>query len=157
VLAALGVGRRRKEKTGETAENAEQIPSRRALRSLQFFLAVGAVAVILTLLLGFSIRLPGIKITSLSRVLLVCALVVSAMMAASRPVREAAAQWLLSLAGFFSVMVLFAVVMSFGPDIRARGRVVAAPNIYTFFFDVMPGFDGVRVPARYATIGTLGL
>ncbi len=112
---------------------------------------------IITLLLGFSIRLPGIKITSLSRVLLVYVVACAGAMAVSKSLRETARRWLLSPAGLFSAIVVFSVVMSFGPDIRAKGRVVASPNIYTLFFDFAPGFDGVRVPARYATIGTLGL
>jgi hypothetical protein len=118
---------------------------------------VAAATVIVALLLGFSIRLPGIKITSLSRVLLVYLLALVAAMAGSKSFRETARRWLLSPAGLFSGIVLFSIVMSFGPDIRAKGRVVASPNIYTVFFDFAPGFDGVRVPARYATIGTLGL
>jgi hypothetical protein len=157
VLAAIGVGRRRTEKTGETAEHAGLNSSRRALRSLRFFLIVIPSAVIVALLLGFNIRLPGIKITSLSRVLLVYAIALAALVTASKDMREGARRWLLAPAGLFTVIVLFAITMSFGPAIRAKGRVVAAPNIYTFFFDVVPGYDGVRVPARFATIGTLGL
>jgi len=142
VLAAIGVG------------HSFSLRSRRVLR---FLLIVAAAAVIIALLLGFSIRLPGIKITSLSRVLLVYLVASVAAMAGSKSFRETARRWLLSPAGLFSGIVLFSIVMSFGPDIRAKGRVVASPNIYTVFFDFAPGFDGVRVPARYATIGTLGL
>ena len=40
--------------------------------------------------------------------------------------------------------------MSLGPEIRAKGRVVADTGLYTVFYDFVPGFDGVRVPARYA-------
>jgi hypothetical protein len=154
VLAAIGLFRH--EETAETAKNAELKLSPRSSRTLRFLLVV-MVAVVITLLLGFSIRLPGIKITSLSRVLLVYVVASAAALAGSKSVRETTTRWLLSPAGVFSVVVLFSVAMSFGPDIRAKGRVVAGPNIYAFFFDVAPGFDGVRVPARYATIGTLGL
>jgi hypothetical protein len=52
---------------------------------------------------------------------------------------------------------MFAVVMSFGPDIRAMGRVVSNTNLYALFYNYVPGFDGVRVPARFGTIVTLGL
>src|SRR5262249_15453368 len=96
-------------------------------------------------------------ITSLSRMLLVDALALAVAIAASKKVRDNTRRWLLSPAGIFSGIVLFAVVMSFGPDIRAKGRMVASPSLYALFFDAVPGFDGVRVPARYATIGTLGL
>ena len=57
----------------------------------------------------------------------------------------------------FSAITLFAIVMSFGPEIHAKGRVVATANVYTVFYNLVPGFDGLRVPARYATIVALGL
>ena len=47
--------------------------------------------------------------------------------------------------------------MSFGPEIRAKGRVVTTANVYTVFYNLVPGFDGLRVPARYSTIVALGL
>jgi hypothetical protein len=154
VLAAIGLFRN--EETAETTKNAQQNLSPRSSRTLRFLLVV-VIAVVITLLLGFSIRLPGIKITSLSRVLLLCGLALIAVMAASRRCRRGAIRWLLSPAGIFSGIVIFALVMSFGPDIRAKGRVVATTNLYALFFDFVPGFDGVRVPARYAMVGTLGL
>ena len=113
--------------------------------------------VIMALLLGFSIRLPGIKITSLPRVLIVCATAGAVVLAVSRDLREAARRWLSSPAGIFSAITLFAIVMSFGPDIHAKGRVVATTNLYAVFYNLVPGFDGVRVPARYGMIVTLGL
>jgi hypothetical protein len=121
-------------------------------------LMTGAMAaVVVALLLDFSIRLPGIKITSLSRVLLICAVAAAIVFAVSRESREAARHWLLSYAGVFSAITLFGFVMSLGPDIHAKGRVVAPASLYALFIDLVPGFDGVRVPARYAMIVTLGL
>ena len=115
------------------------------------------LGVVAALLLGFPIRLPGIKITSLPRALLLGSLAGAVVLAASKRSREAARRCLLSHAGIFSLIVMFAVAMSFGPDIHARGRAVADGNIYALFVDFVPGFDGVRVPARYAMIVTLGL
>jgi hypothetical protein len=108
-------------------------------------------------LLGYSIRLPGIKITSLSRVLGVYAIAGAIVLGLSRQAREKARRWLLSPAGIFSAITLFAFVMSLGPEIHAMGRSVATTNLYAAFYTLVPGFDGVRVPARYATIVTLGL
>ena len=118
-------------KPRESAENAE--PS-----ILSAISAVSAVpssrrcgALVVTLLLGFSIRLPGIKITSLSRVLVVCARGRRDRARACRAtLATAARRWLSSPAGIFAVITLFAVVMSFGPDIHARGRIVATTNLY---------------------------
>ena len=142
VLAAIGIA---------------QEFSWRALRSPRFLLAVAAAAVIVMLLLGFSIRLPGIRIASLSRALVVSAIGGTIGVAVSRDAREAARRFLLSPAGIFTTITLFAIVMSFGPDIHAKGRMVLPANLYAAFYRFVPGFDGMRVPARFATIVTLGL
>ena len=97
------------------------------------------------------------KITSLSRVLGVCGLAGAIALAVSRDTRAAVRRWLLSPAGIFALITLFAIAMSFGPEIRAMGRTVSATNIYALFYRFVPGFDGVRVPARFMTIVTLGL
>jgi hypothetical protein len=41
--------------------------------------------------------------------------------------------------------------------VRARGRTVAATNVYALFYTYVPGFDGLRVPARYSMIAGLAL
>jgi hypothetical protein len=114
------------------------------------------VAVIL-LLLGKSIRLPGLRITEFSRALVIASSASAVLLAVSAAARAALRHWLASPAGIFSIITAFAVAMSFGPDIHARGRTVAATSLYTAFYNGVPGFDGLRVPARYAMIATLGL
>jgi hypothetical protein len=116
-----------------------------------------ASAVVLTLLLGWTIRLPGLKITSLPRALMVAGATAVAALAASRNARERVMAWIQSPAGVFSFVTLFAIVMSFGPEIRAMDRVVLDHNVYEWFYRVVPGFDGLRVPARYGMIVALGL
>jgi len=155
VLAAIGLTY--EEETAETTENAGNRFSSRAPRSPRFLLFVTVLALIVTLLLGFSIRLPGLKITSLSRALGVSSIAVAILLVASRNSRAAARRWLLSPAGIFTTITVFALVMSFGPDIHAMGRPVTTTNLYAFFYETVPGFDGLRVPARFATIVTLGL
>jgi hypothetical protein len=120
-------------------------------------LAAGVALLIVGLLLGYSIRLPGLKITDLSRVLIIAAAAAAITLASSRDARQAVGRWLSSPVGFFAVMTLFSIAMSFGPEIRAKGRVVADTSVYAAFYSFAPGFDGVRVPARYAMIATLGL
>jgi hypothetical protein len=133
-------------------------PERAAPQKTALRLARAATAgVVVALLLGWSIRLPGIKITSLPRALGFCAIAWAIMLATSRDVREAARRWLSSPTGIFSAITVFAVVMSFGPDIHAKGRVVSTTSLYAAFYDFVPGFDGVRVPARFGMIVTLGL
>jgi len=157
VLASIGIGRWNEEETGEIAEIAGKTFSQRSLRSLRLFLVVIA-ALIITLLLGYSIRLPGIKITSLSRVLGVCAIAGAIVLGVSRDARVNARRWLWSPARH--VLRHHSVCLrhgSLGPEIHAMGRSVGTTNLYAAFYALVPGFDGVRVPARYATIVTLGL
>jgi hypothetical protein len=80
-----------------------------------------------------------------------------AVLAASREARERVMAWIRSPAGAFSLLTLFAIVMSFGPEIRAMDRVVLEHNVYEWFYRVTPGFDGLRVPARYGMLVALDL
>ena len=120
-----------------------------------FVFACGAI--IVTLLLGFSIRLPGIKIASLPRALIVVAGLGAVVLVLFSSARRSARVWLASPAGFFGVITVLAIVLSFGPDIYARGRLVAETSLYAAFYRFVPGFDGLRVPARYAMLVTFGL
>jgi hypothetical protein len=112
---------------------------------------------LLALLLGFSVRLPGLKIASLSRTLVVTCAAGVVLLAASRGTRAAARRWAVSLQGFFTLITVFAIVMSFGPAIEARGRLVSGVSLYAGFYRFIPGFDGLRVPARFGMIAALAL
>jgi hypothetical protein len=112
---------------------------------------------VLLLLSGKTIRLPGLRITEFSRTMIVAAAVSTLLLAVSAASRASLRQWLASPAGIFSIITIFAAAMSLGPDITAKGRAVADTSLYTAFYRFVPGFDGLRVPARYAMIVTLGL
>jgi hypothetical protein len=114
-----------------------------------------ACAIVLIPLLG--IRLPLVKITSLSRAFITAAIVAAGALAWSRELRQTLGAWLRTPAACFALAAVFAVAMSFGPVIHARGRAVAEPGIYAAFYHWVPGFDGIRVPARFAMIVTLCL
>jgi hypothetical protein len=120
-------------------------------------LAIAWAAIVVALLAGVSIRLPGIKITSLSRALASGAAVALVVFATRARARAATIAWLGTPSAFFAIVTVCAVAMSFGPEIHAKGRSVAGANIYTLFYRYVPGFDGLRVPARFATIVTLAL
>ena len=152
VLALFGVAR-----GSGVALGSPVAPQRSPKRLALLVVTAGCGAVVVALLLGFSIRLPGIKITSLPRVLLLGAIVWAGALAVSRDLRAAARRWLSSPVGIFLIITIFAMLMTFGPDIHARGREVASTNLYAAFYNLVPGFDGVRVPARYGMIVALGL
>jgi len=145
-LAAVGVADARLKGSRSTD------PSRSIIVCVLTFACI-AVA----LLLGYSIRLPGLKISSFSRVAIVGAAAATIALVVSRSARATLAAWLRTPAAWLVLVTLFAIAMSFGPDIHAKGRGVARANIYALFYDYVPGFDGLRVPARYAMIAALAL
>jgi hypothetical protein len=113
--------------------------------------------VVLILLLGGSIRLPLLKITSLERALAIAAVFYAAVLSLFAAERRSFMAWLRTPTAFFVMMTAFAIVMSFGPIVHAKDRVVLDANLYDLFYRYVPGFDGLRVPARFGMIVALGL
>ncbi|MBM3820017.1 MAG: hypothetical protein FJW14_13505 [Acidimicrobiia bacterium] len=56
--------------------------------------------------------------------------------------------------GFFAVALVAAVWLSLGVTPRSLGRPLEIFAPYALLFDYVPGFDGLRVPARLAMIAT---
>jgi hypothetical protein len=59
--------------------------------------------------------------------------------------------------GTLALVTGFSFAMSLGPHIYAHGRLIEETNVYSLFYDFVPGFDGLRVPARFAMVVVLGL
>ena len=57
---------------------------------------------------------------------------------------------------FFTISAVVAVMLAFGPQIHAGGQPVGA-GPYQLLYTFVPGFDGVRVPARYLMLSALFL
>ncbi len=62
-----------------------------------------------------------------------------------------------SLVAFCAGAAIVAGWLSLGPVISARGHVVATDGLYGWFYAHVPGFDGLRVPARMAMLVALFL
>jgi len=167
ILAAIGVasaaGRgnsARRDNVGRGAYGERGAYGGRGFSPASYALLLFAIAswlAVVGLLLGWSIRVTGLRVTELSRTLLIASIVTIALIAVSVRVRTALAAWVASPAGIFSIITLFAAAMSLGPEIHAKGRTVADTSVYAVFYHYVPGYDGVRVPARFAMIVTLGL
>jgi len=130
------------------------LPPSRRVTLIGFLLSL---ALLIVLLLGYTIRFPLLKITSFPRALFVVAALWSTVMIISATTRRAVREWLATPAGFFTLAAVFAIVMSWGPSIHARGRPIAAANLYTLFYNSVPGFDGVRAPARFGMVVAFSL
>ncbi len=116
-----------------------------------------SLAILLALLCGWSIRLPGLRIASFPRALVIVSGLYAIVLITSARTRQTVRQWLSAPAGFFTMVALIAIVMSWGPSINAKGRPIASASLYTLFYNYAPGFDGLRVPARFSMVATLAL
>ena len=124
--------------------------------------AVGIALVIATivaiaLLFGWSLHLSFVKVTSFDRAALVVVILSLALLVLSADARRTAREIVGSPVAILTALTCFAVAMSFGPHIHARGKLIEETNLYGLFYDYVPGFDGLRVPARFGMIVALGL
>ena len=59
-----------------------------------------------------------------------------------------------SIVGYYVLVLVTGYVLAFGPEWRLFGRPLVDQTPYTWLLHV-PGFDGLRVPARFAMIASL--
>jgi hypothetical protein len=119
--------------------------------------SVGLVAILLTG--GFITSVLGITVraNNPSRLLAGIAIggaVLLALSADLRKIGRGAARSPLMLA---VMLMLFSVWMSLGPLPQVKGQTLPAFGLYGWFYQHVPGFDGLRVPARYAMVGAVFL
>jgi hypothetical protein len=107
---------------------------------------------------GFSQLGPlPIAVRNLGRTVTVLFVVLAILIAASPRARAFLREWIGTVAGFTLFAAFVAVVMSFGPEVHSSGRELHGSGPYGFFYWHVPGYDGLRVPARFAMLATLFL
>ena len=127
-----------------------------------FFAAVAVghgVAAVATLLLRRITFDTGLFIVRMSNVnqLLLRGGVAFVLMLLVWPAARARAREFMRDRGFFVIVLLAAFWLSLGPAPQSLGRPVEIAGPYQLLFDYVPGFDGVRVPARFAMIVAFAL
>jgi hypothetical protein len=93
-----------------------------------------------------------IRMTNVSRTLTYALIAALAALAVSPRLRAALRARSTDLTPFLLLAIAFAVVMSLGPVPRAGGERLAGLALYETFFDLVPGFAGLRAPARYGMV-----
>jgi hypothetical protein len=129
-----------------------------ALRSVRWILLIQLLAFVALLLTGgFVTSIAGIPIraTNPSRVLAGIAVTAAVLLALSRDARERAVLALRSPLALAIALALLACWLSLGPRPQSFGRPLQGLGLYGVFYDHVPGFDGLRVPARYAMLAAL--
>lgn len=130
-------------------------PRRRALvvlcAAVALVYSAAAVAAVLVRRLTIDVGLFTISMTNVTRLLVGAAVAVSVWLMLSPPGRARVAGFMRDR-GFFALSLLAAAWLSLGVMPRSLGRPLDIAAPYALLFDYVPGFDGLRVPARFAMI-----
>ena len=108
---------------------------------------------------GFSIEIMGLAIRARTPQRLLWQFVVAAavLLVVSPRTRLTAIKLARSPLSFFAVASVLAMWLSLGPEPKAGDALVSGFGLYGVLYEYIPGFNGVRVPARYAMIAGLFL
>jgi hypothetical protein len=127
-----------------------------------FLAAVSAVygLFLVLILTGHGFIGPGpvpISVKSLVRNFQILLALLIVLLVSSPRARSFAARWAGSVAGVAVLLAAATFVLSLGPEIQALGKGLRGTAPYAFLFWHVPGFDGLRVPARYGMLAMLFL
>jgi hypothetical protein len=117
---------------------------------------VAAAAVVVFRRFTLDAWLFDIRFGDATQLLLRGALAYTVALSLSRSRRTRAVAFMRSR-GFFVAALLAAVWLSLGPSPQVLGRPLDLASPYRFLWNHVPGFDGLRVPARFAMIAVLML
>jgi hypothetical protein len=108
---------------------------------------------------GFDTSFLGMPLRARTPVRLLAQLVIATalLLVISARARRTAAQLARSPAILFLAITILAMWLSLGPFPSAGDSRVSGVGLYSVLYDYVPGFKGVRVPARYAMIAGLFL
>ena len=96
-------------------------------------------------------------LSDIRHVFIVVALCAVILVAVSARARTASRLALSSGRAFFTVLFFLAVWLSFGPVVTSLEHGIASDALYGWLYRNVPGFDGLRVPARFAMLAMLFL
>jgi hypothetical protein len=132
-------------------------------RTRQIVIWVLTIAVVTQLIAVLSVVLFGgfelgpISARTPQRLVLQLTVALGLLLGLSPPARRESLRLLRSPVVFTMVVTLLAVWLSLGPIPKAGDSLVSGLGLYRVLYDYVPGFNGVRVPARYAMISGLFL
>jgi hypothetical protein len=118
-----------------------------------------ALAAIVTTVLRrvtFDAWLFDVRLNDVTQLLLRAGVACAIVLALSPAARHRTAAFMRSR-GFFAAALAVAMWLSLGPSPQVLGRPLDLASPYRFLWDHVPGYEGLRVPARFAMIAALML
>ena len=108
---------------------------------------------------GFEVNVLGMNVRARTPMRMMFQFVAAAglLLAVSPGMRDKGARLVRSPVVFFFCATVFAMWLSFGPMPSAGDGRASGFGIYGVLYEYVPGFNGVRVPARYAMIAGMFL
>lgn len=155
VMAVVGLGAIAVERWRATSGHADRTAWRWAstvMAALALAGAAGAIAFLFTA--GVNLRLGDISIVrvrNIDRPLVLLTVGISGLLALSRRAR-AWCRWGTDLRVVALLLFTTAVVLSLGPEPRSDLKPLRFTGPYLWLYQFVPGFDGLRVPARMAMV-----
>jgi hypothetical protein len=115
----------------------------------------GIVAIVFTG--GFVTSIAGIPVRATNSFRLIVVLISASLLLAvvSPQLRERGRALARSPLTLFVAFAVVALWLSLGPAPQSRGRNLAGLGLYSALYDYVPGFAGLRVPARYAMLAAM--
>jgi len=118
--------------------------------------ALAAAATIAFRRLTLDLWLFNVRLADVTQLLLRGAVAFAAALYLSPSIRARAAAFMRS-GGVFVVLLLVAMWLSLGPSPQVLGRPLDLASPYRFLWTHVPGFEGLRVPARFGMLVALTL
>jgi hypothetical protein len=149
---------------GDSAPSETSAPSAAWLTYVSAFLLLAVILQLIGLLSivllgGFDVHILGLTISARTpqRLLIQFIISLALLLGASGRARIAAARIVRSPIFFALAATILAVWLSLGPVPNAGADRLSGLGLYGVLYKYVPGFNGVRVPARYAMIAGLFL
>ena len=156
ILALLGLVVAKTERTELVEPAGWRIRVACALSIVALAHALAACVTIVFRRVTLDLWLFDLRLVDATQLLLRAVVAYGAALALSRGLRARAAAFMCSR-GFFVAALLAAAWLSLGPAPRVLGLPLDLASPYKFLWNYVPGFDGLRVPARFAMVAVLML
>jgi hypothetical protein len=159
---AVGAGLRRGVRESSVADTVAPSPRARrwlvaGLAAIAALHAAATIGVIFFRRYAIDLGIVSLRVTDGRRTLLIALACVTGLLAVSPAIRRRAVALGRRPEAFFLFLLVLAWWLSLGPAPRVFGRPVEIFAPYRVLLDHIPGYDGMRVPARFAMIVAFAL